>query len=95
MDGSDQLLIITEVSVALAGFAGVVSAYQYKEGVHLRRGDALGIAMMVNIGLVDAFFSLLPLMLFGLGIGETLSWKLSSALISRNSQQNLPSNNSS
>lgn len=84
MDGSDQLLIITEVSVALAGFAGVVSAYQYKEGTSLRRGDALGIAMMVNIGLVDAFFSLLPLMLFGLGLGETSSWKVSSALMAAN-----------
>jgi hypothetical protein len=84
MDGSDQLLIVTEVSVALAGFAGVVSAYQYKEGVHLRRGDALGIAMMVNIGLVDAFFSVLPLMLFGLGLSEVLSWKVSSALMAAN-----------
>ena len=84
MDGSDQLLIVTEVSVALAGFAGVVSAYQYKEGAHLRRGDALGIAMMVNIGLVDGFFSVLPLILFGLGLSEVLSWKVSSALMAAN-----------
>ena len=84
MDGTDQLLIVTEVSVALAGFAGVVSAYQHKEGVHIRRGDALGIAMMVNIGLVDAFFSVLPLILFGLGLSEVLSWKVSSALMATN-----------
>ena len=84
LDGTDQLLIVTEVSVALAGFAGVVSAYQHKEGVHIRRGDALGIAMMVNIGLVDAFFSVLPLMLFGLGLSEVLSWKVSSALMAVN-----------
>jgi hypothetical protein len=84
VDGTEQLLIVTEVSVALAGFAGVVSAYQYKEGIHIRRGDALGIAMMVNIGLVDAFFSLLPIILFGLGLSEVLSWKVSSALMAAN-----------
>ncbi|HDZ08998.1 hypothetical protein [Pseudohongiella sp.] len=84
MDGTDQLLTITQVSVALAGFAGVVSAYQHKQEAHVRRGDALGIAMMVNIGLVDAFFSVLPVMLFGLGFSEVLTWKMSSALMAAN-----------
>lgn len=84
MEGTDQLLIITEVSVALAGFAGVVSAYQYKNGNNIRRGDALGISMMVNIGLVDAVFSVLPLILFGLGLRESVTWKISSFLMSVN-----------
>ena len=84
MNGSEQLLIITEVSVALAGFAGVVSAYQYKDGKHIARGDALGIAMMVNIGLVDAIFSVLPLALFGMGLSESASWKISSAMMAVN-----------
>ena len=84
MEGTDQLLIVTEVSVALAGFAGIVSAYQYKEGRKISRGDALGIAMMVNIGLVNAIFSLLPLILFSLGLNETATWKVCSALMAIN-----------
>lgn len=80
MNGSEELLTITKVSLALAGFAGVVSAYQYKEGKHITRGDALGIAMLVNIGLGSAMFSVLPMALFGLGLSESVSWKISSAM---------------
>lgn len=81
MNGTEQLLVITEVSVALAGFAGVVAAYQYKDGTNVTRGDALGLAMLVNIGLLDAFFSVLPLAIFNVGVSEQVTWMISSGLM--------------
>lgn len=81
MEDFDQLLLITEVSVALAGFAGVVAAFQHREGTPASRGETLGIAMMVNIGLVAACFYLLPQVLTGLGVSLHLSWRISSGLM--------------
>ena len=84
MNGTEQLLLMTEVAVALAGFAGIVAAYQFREGTNITRGDALGLAMLVNIGLVAAFFSLLPLAIYNIGTSEQTTWRLSSGLMCLN-----------
>ena len=63
MDPYDLLMVGIEVSVAFAGFAGVVATFQFRDRTTVRRGDIVGLTMIVDFGLVCAFFSTLPLCL--------------------------------
>ena len=56
MDASKLLLVGIEVSVAFAGFAGVIATFQFKDAVRIDRGDVVGVTMIVNFGLWCAFF---------------------------------------
>ncbi len=84
MDKAQQLLTITQVAIAIAGFAGIIATFQFKGNVKIRRGNALGLAMIVNTGLVGAFFSILPFILFNFGLNDSLVWTISSSLMSLN-----------
>jgi protein-S-isoprenylcysteine O-methyltransferase Ste14 len=78
MKEADQLLVLTQVAIAVAGFAGIVGAFQFKEGEKIKRGDAVGLAIIVNTGLMSAFYSTLPLLLTNLGISDTIVWAICS-----------------
>ncbi|MDH3743763.1 MAG: hypothetical protein OES47_01530 [Acidobacteriota bacterium] len=80
MDPTDQLIVLTEVGVALAGFAGVVASFRFKAGARVSRGNVLGLSMMITIGLIVAFFSLLPLALLNFGLERQLVWGICSGL---------------
>lgn len=79
MNGTEQLILLAEVSISLAGFAGIVSTFQYKNGSENSHGDALGLAMMVHCGLLNAFFAVLPMAIYSLGVNEQLTWNISSS----------------
>lgn len=80
MGVTDQLLTITEIAIALAGFAGIVASFQFSAGVPVSRGNVLGLAMMIKISLVTAVFAVLPLAIFNFQAGESLVWSISSGL---------------
>ena len=80
MDKAEQLLILTQVAVAVAGFAGIIGTFQFKEGEKIRRGDAIGLAIVVNVGLMSAFYSTLPLILINFGINDSIVWAICSGM---------------
>ncbi|MGB5377049.1 hypothetical protein [Muriicola sp.] len=80
MENADQLLTFTQVAIAVAGFAGIIGTFQFKEGERIRRGDAVGLAVVVNTGLMSAFYSTLPLLLINFGTGDTTVWAISSVM---------------
>ena len=78
MQGAEQLLTLTQVAIAVAGFAGIIGTFQFKEGEKIRRGDAVGLAMIVNTGLMAAFYSTLPFLLSNFGFNDEIVWAISS-----------------
>jgi hypothetical protein len=81
---TDQLLTITEISIALAGFAGIIATFQFRQLDRLSSGHVVSLAMIVNISLVGAFFSVMPIALFNFGLSEHTTWAVSSALLGIN-----------
>jgi len=84
VDQLDQLLTIAEISVALAGFAGVVATFQFRQNNRVTRGQAISLSMIVNISLVGAFFAALPIGLINAGLDEPRVWSVSSLLMGIN-----------
>jgi hypothetical protein len=80
MDASDQLLTFAEISIALAGFAGIIATFQFRQDKYLSRGRVLDLSMIVNISLLCAFFSVLPLSLLNFGFEEEAVWAFCSAI---------------
>ena len=78
MEGSEYMYTAAEVGVALAGFAALVIAIRQTAGSPLSDADRAMVASLVERGLVAAFLSFLPILLFGLGLSERLVWFLSS-----------------
>lgn len=83
MNGVDQLLVVVQVSIALVGFAGVVATFEHTDTTKKKTtlGDAIGIAIMVEMGLVNSFFAALPLIIFSLGVAEQTTWRISSGFM--------------
>lgn len=80
----DQLLTIAEISIALAGFAGIIATFQFRKPDGITSGHVVSLAMIVNISLVGAFFSVLPIGLMNFGVSEKEAWAVSSALMGVN-----------
>lgn len=74
MDPENQLIVIIEVAVALAGFAGIVATFQFKDDRRVIRGDVLGFALMISISLVCALFASATLVLLNFGLSKPLVW---------------------
>ena len=84
MEIFDQLRIVIQISISLAGFSGIVASFQYREGANVTRGDTLGLVMLVNMSLVTMFFSVLPIILLNFKIDESTVWGVCSLLIALN-----------
>lgn len=84
MNAADQLLVIAQISIALAGFAGIIATFQFKDDKNVSRGHVLALGMVVNISLVGAFFSALPLALLNFEIRDELVWTICSTLMAIN-----------
>jgi hypothetical protein len=79
MDGSDYLLTSAEIGVAIAGFAALVVAIRQREAEPLSPLHRQFVSLLIERGLVATFFSLLPILLLGLGVSASVVW-LSSSL---------------
>ena len=78
MEGAEYMYTTSEIGVALAGFAALVIAFRQRQDSALSDSDRRVVASLVERGLMAAFFSFLPILLFGLGLSERLIWFFSS-----------------
>ena len=73
MEVFDILLVCIEVSIALAGFAGVIATYQINNVTRIRRGTVAALSVIVQFSLLAALACVIPLLLHTFGVqGETL-----------------------
>ncbi len=84
MEEIDQLLTIAEISVALAGFAGIIATFQLRNKDDVSRGRVVALTMIVNISLLGALFSMLPIGLFNFGMSPDRIWIVTSFLLGIN-----------
>ena len=80
MTGEDQLILLAEISIALAGFAGIVATNQFRSTGRFSRGDVVGIVLIVHCGAVNAFFALLPMAIIAFGYSEQTAFRISSGM---------------
>ena len=80
METSDQLLLMTEVAIALTGFSGIVATFQFTGGAHKSRGDVIGLASIVQLGLITAFMAFLPLAIGNFSLSEQSVWSICSLI---------------
>ena len=78
MEFTDLLLVGIEISVAFAGFAGIIATFQYRGEKQAKRGDVIGIAMIVHISLACGILSGLPLLLSTFNIEAETIWTVCS-----------------
>jgi hypothetical protein len=78
MEGTDLFLVGAEVSVAFAGFAGIIATFQFREVKEIKRGDVVGLTMIVQMSLNCALCSVLPLLLSMFNLSATSIWTICS-----------------
>jgi hypothetical protein len=78
MNVFDLFMVGIEISVAIAGFAGIVATFQFRDREKVSRGDAVGLTMIVKISLYLAFCCVLPLSLAAFGLEGPTLWTLCS-----------------
>ena len=78
MEVTDFLMLCAEVSVALAGFAGIIATFQFRDGNRLRHADLVGLNIIVLTTLINTFGCIVPLALLTYDIKETTVWGLCS-----------------
>ena len=81
MEESSILLTLTQVTVAFVGFAAIVATFQFKNGFTIKRGDTIGLELIINTGLVGSFFSVFPLILSSFGLDDSSVWTWSSGIM--------------
>jgi hypothetical protein len=76
---ADLLRTIAQISIAFAGFSGVIAAFGR---FHLApEATVFRVRMMVVAALVTLLYSLLPFLPTALGLSESYSWRISAALM--------------
>ena len=78
MESAELLLVGAEVSVAFAGFAGIIATFQFGGAKQVKRGDVVGLTMIVQFSLNCALLSVLPLLLFAFKLEATTIWTICS-----------------
>ena len=78
MDAANQLLTLAEISIALAGFSGIIATFQFEQKAFISRGHVLSLSLIVLTSLAAAFCSVLPLALLNFGFEEPVVWSISS-----------------
>ena len=81
MQAESALGIIAEVSVALAGFTGVVAVFGSREQSAWNPVEVMRFRTMLISSLAALLFSIIPICLYHLGISETQVWSTSSTLL--------------
>ena len=80
MEAFDTLLTLAEVSLGLAGFAGIVVVFGRGPGA-LAPADSFRLLALVGCSLGTLFLSLIPIALASLGLPEPTLWQWSSAMM--------------
>ena len=66
--------LLAELNVAIAGFAGIVSAFRFRDSSTVKRGPVAALTVIVQLSLLAALFSCLPLLLSAFGLSGKLLW---------------------
>ncbi|WP_444893219.1 hypothetical protein ACJJIE_00975 [Microbulbifer sp. TRSA001] len=77
----DQLLVIIEISIVLAGFAAMVATFQSRRIESISRGHVVSLAMIVYISLFSALLAAFSLALLNFRIDAGYVWSTSSSLM--------------
>ena len=80
MEQSDILFALAEVSVAFAGFSGVVAAFGRRDPATWSFAERVGFLTLVKVSLASLFFCVVPFGLATLHLSETYVWRIASAL---------------
>ena len=80
MNPSDSLHLIVEASLALAGFAGVVTALRSRGEGQLHVLHRLSLTNLLSTSLVSLFLSLVALVLLAADVAEATVWRISSGV---------------
>lgn len=82
MQTSDVLSVLAEVSVAFAGFAGIVTAFRRRTPDHWNALDRFRFRFMVEFSLVTLLLSLLPFFVLAFDVADARVWSLCSVPLS-------------
>jgi hypothetical protein len=80
MEVFDILLVGVEVSIALAGFAGVIATYQINDVTRVRRSVVGALTVIVQYSLLAALVCAIPLLLHTFGVKGGTLWVISSVI---------------
>jgi len=80
LDAFDTLLTLAEVSIGLAGFAGIVMVFGRGPGA-LPAADSFRLLALVGCSLGTLFLSLIPIALNAVGVPDPGLWQWSSAIL--------------
>ena len=78
MGASDLLLVGIEASVAFAGFAGIIATFQFSDRTGIKRGDVVGLNLIVQSSLSNALACAFPLVLNIFGLESETVWTVAS-----------------
>jgi hypothetical protein len=81
MQAADFLLSVAEISVAFAGFSGIVAVIGRRATGEWSTGDVLRFWQMIEVSLLALIFSLVPFGFHYLGLSESDVWAASSGLL--------------
>ena len=83
MNPSETLLTIAEISIAVIGFAGIVSALRPRSSPHADAMHRLRMRMriMIETSAYVVVFAFFPLLLAGLDLPKDVVWGVGSALL--------------
>lgn len=81
MESLDILILGVEASIALAGFAGIIATFQFGGEKKVRRGDAVGLTMILQFSLLGALVSSMGILLYSFEITEAAVWSTCTALV--------------
>lgn len=74
MEAADFLMLCAEVFVALAGFAGIIAKFQFRDDRKIRRADLVGLNIIVLTTLLNTLGCIVPLALLTYEIKEATVW---------------------
>jgi hypothetical protein len=72
---------LAQIGIAFAGFATILMALRESRGRPMSKFDLWVAKSYIQSGLVTAICAMLPPLLFGFGLSETLTWQVASLLI--------------
>ena len=81
MNVEDLLIIYIEVSIAIAGFSGIISALKKQDGSSWQREDAVSFQFLLTASGFCAVLSTMPMVLTLAGLEDVAIWRWSSLSI--------------
>lgn len=81
LPGSDALVAIAEVAIALAGFSAVVAVFRRTQGAAWTRAEVNGLWIMMEVSFGLIFLSLLPLALEQTALAGKLLWAVACVVL--------------